>query len=418
MALTKIINDANQSFRPVLTDKLVLDATPTEGSYNGVTSDGVAKAIAEGGSSLEAGDGIAISEGTISAKVDGETIVINADGELESAGGGASYTAGAGISINNDIISVNHDSSLSDVAGTMPVEINGMARTFKILPNASLTMDDTLTISSSSSAWASTGIGADQIPGYMRVKLTSVDDSSKYVISTINCRKNNDEIYLDSVWSPYGLAGVAFNLYENAPLSDAFNWGSLTPTAIGLTSGNGVYVSFVMCDISGTQLGNDLSISGLSATAWSVGSSAAPQQLSVANPVPSTSMVSIGSVLTVGSTFQPEWAAPSGGGAFYAEYNVTSYADVAAAYAAGKTVLMYDSISQEIAYLVTIDTASEMATFVYLNLDTVIHLDRFRLFGSNVWVYDSCNSLPYYDASTDEGKILKIVSGVPTWVTP
>lgn len=46
MALTKIINDENKSYRPVLTDKLVLDAKPTVNSFNSITSDAVARAIA------------------------------------------------------------------------------------------------------------------------------------------------------------------------------------------------------------------------------------------------------------------------------------------------------------------------------------------------------------------------------------
>ncbi len=46
MALTKIINDENKDYRPVLTDKLVLDAKPTVNSFNAITSDAVARAIA------------------------------------------------------------------------------------------------------------------------------------------------------------------------------------------------------------------------------------------------------------------------------------------------------------------------------------------------------------------------------------
>ena len=46
MALTKIINDENKSYRPVLTDKLVLDAKPTVNSFNAITSDAVARAVA------------------------------------------------------------------------------------------------------------------------------------------------------------------------------------------------------------------------------------------------------------------------------------------------------------------------------------------------------------------------------------
>lgn len=109
--MKKIINSAEREYTPVETQNLVLDDTPTEGSFNCVTSDGVAKAIAEGGGGTEytAGDGISIADGEISAKVDGTTIQVNADGELEAiggGGGGGSYTAGDGININNDEISV------------------------------------------------------------------------------------------------------------------------------------------------------------------------------------------------------------------------------------------------------------------------------------------------------------------------
>ena len=46
MAIIKCINSESQQFKPVLTDKLVLDAVPTVNSLNGVTSDAVARAVA------------------------------------------------------------------------------------------------------------------------------------------------------------------------------------------------------------------------------------------------------------------------------------------------------------------------------------------------------------------------------------
>lgn len=87
--MKKHINSASKQYQDEYTDNWVLDDTPTKCSFNAVTSDGVAKAIEQGGgSSYEAGDGIAINEGTISTKVDGTTININADGALEAIGGG------------------------------------------------------------------------------------------------------------------------------------------------------------------------------------------------------------------------------------------------------------------------------------------------------------------------------------------
>lgn len=60
---------------------LEFDAVPTEGSPNLVESGAVAKAIAEGGSSYSAGDGIAIVNDVISARVDGSTVEIS-DGKI------------------------------------------------------------------------------------------------------------------------------------------------------------------------------------------------------------------------------------------------------------------------------------------------------------------------------------------------
>lgn len=53
--------------------------------------DGSSKSVAwetPSGSSYDAGDGIAISEGTISAKVDGTSITVNESGQLKALGGG------------------------------------------------------------------------------------------------------------------------------------------------------------------------------------------------------------------------------------------------------------------------------------------------------------------------------------------
>lgn len=46
MAIKKVINSSTKQFEPVLIDKLVLDAVPTVNSFNSVTSDAVARAVA------------------------------------------------------------------------------------------------------------------------------------------------------------------------------------------------------------------------------------------------------------------------------------------------------------------------------------------------------------------------------------
>lgn len=47
--MKKHINSATEQYQDEYTDNLVLDDTPTKGSFNAVTSDGVAQALGEGG---------------------------------------------------------------------------------------------------------------------------------------------------------------------------------------------------------------------------------------------------------------------------------------------------------------------------------------------------------------------------------
>lgn len=168
MALKKVINSATQQFEPVLVDKLVLDAVPTVNSFNSVTSDAVARAVAgasgevpavtesdngkvlkaiydEGGAAVEWGDaapavtvdqtynalsenpqsGTAVSGAIATIKQvpastasdSSKVLTVNASGNPEwqtAQGGGSSYTAGDGIDITNNEISVNADDETLD----------------------------------------------------------------------------------------------------------------------------------------------------------------------------------------------------------------------------------------------------------------------------------------------------------------
>lgn len=58
MAVTKIINSETKNYKPLLTDKLVLDDAPKSGSFNAITSDAVYKAI-----SVDPGNVPAVAEG-------------------------------------------------------------------------------------------------------------------------------------------------------------------------------------------------------------------------------------------------------------------------------------------------------------------------------------------------------------------
>lgn len=99
-------------------------------SLNPVTAAAVSAAIEAGGggggTEYSAGDGISIAEDTISAKVDGTTIGVNASGELEAlGGGGSSLEAGDAIKIQNDKINVRVDNnSIQIKSDTVISEVN------------------------------------------------------------------------------------------------------------------------------------------------------------------------------------------------------------------------------------------------------------------------------------------------------
>ena len=121
MAVTKVIISESKQYKPVLVDSLVLDAAPTVGSLNGVTSDGVAKAISGSG-----------SVPTPTADDDGKVLTAN-DGSFEWADptGGASYSAGTGITISEEnAIAVTEAISNGAAAGAtavQPADLNDYA---------------------------------------------------------------------------------------------------------------------------------------------------------------------------------------------------------------------------------------------------------------------------------------------------
>ncbi len=114
MAITKCINSESKQFKPVLTDKLVLDAVPTVNSLNGVTSDGVARAIA--GASGEVPQVTESDNGKVLTAIYDEGGAAVEWGEPT----GSAYSAGTGITIDaNNQISV--DTTVSTALGSLNV---------------------------------------------------------------------------------------------------------------------------------------------------------------------------------------------------------------------------------------------------------------------------------------------------------
>lgn len=344
--ITKKINGGN--FEPVVTGEIVLDAVPTEGSLNAVTSDGVAQAIAEGGGgSYTAGDGIAISEGEISAKVDGTTIQVNADGELEAigGGGGGSYTAGDGIAIDNDEISA----VLGNSSGGMQFDDDGIAIDWTYMENSS---DGTLVAISDGGSNTSGIKVANPLPA------PSAGDSGKVLKVGANGpewgwqRDAEEPLYINNQGNV--AIQLANTLYDNYGFLDIRN---PLPTPTGATSGDvltigqngpewaapgggggtsytagaGIYIDSndeisIARDVSGGikfNSSNEVLLDYTTIAEKSDGTLVESLDgndvvgIQVANPVPDTTGASSGDVLTIGQS-GPEWAAPAGGASYTA----------------------------------------------------------------------------------------------------
>ena len=97
--MRKIINSSTAKYEDQLTDNLVLDDQATLNSFNGITSDAVARAIVGAGNVPAPGAG---DDGKVLTVVSG----MAAWAPSQGGGGGASYTAGPAIQIESDTIDV------------------------------------------------------------------------------------------------------------------------------------------------------------------------------------------------------------------------------------------------------------------------------------------------------------------------
>lgn len=158
--------------------------------------------------------------------------------------------------------------------------------------------------------------------------------------------------------------------------------------------------------------------------------------------LPSATPSDEGKVLAVDSSGNPIWRTlppVSGGDIYFAEYNVTSYADVVAAYTAGKTIVVKSSnnwaFPSEIQYADSLD----LYTFIFTtnftswvqngnSIDiTATHHTFFRLTSSanhpTLWYRETYDNRPLPKVS-DFGKVLTCEANgsgtgpVVRWVTP
>ncbi|SHI35066.1 hypothetical protein [Fibrobacter sp. UWP2] len=216
--INKIINSEDPKFQSETISELVFDTTPTVNSFNTVTSDGVARAIA--GASGQVPQVTKNDNGKVL------TAVYDAGGpavEWAEAQGGSSYTAGDGIDINglgeisifrdesggisfNDSggVMLDYDTIVENSNGTFVETIDNNAvvgvQVANPVPETSgASQGDVLTIGSNGPEWAAPSAGKPYIAGdginiseYSLNKVISVKLGKGFVVS--------DDLLVSDTW--------------------------------------------------------------------------------------------------------------------------------------------------------------------------------------------------------------------------
>lgn len=369
MALTKIINDENKSYRPVLTDKLVLDAVPTVNSFNSVTSDAVARAIAgasgevpqvtesdngkvltavydAGGAAVEwaesagglpdttgASQGDVLTIGSSGAEwaavptelpaslgTAGQVLTVNAGAtgvEWASAQSGSSYTAGAGIEISQqNAISVSTDNATLDFDAVDTTLTSNALPTAQFTPTVSLANTNTCTIKLVPDSTITIVAPAEANGKELVCRLRSVKNSTTiYAYLQVGigaCFYNNSSVYQLSA----GTNTISTTLtLKNALDATTFNQQFYSPYPVQYTWDDilleDFYIDFgYAVDLEfGDVMFGTLTISG--GHVEIVTDAGAHSSLKVKNPLPASTSGDQDKVLTVNSSGTPVWAASS-----------------------------------------------------------------------------------------------------------
>lgn len=331
MAITKVINSESQAYRPVLTDTLVLDAVPTVNSFNSVTSDAVARAVA--GASGEVPQVTENDNGKVLKAIYDAGGPAVEWGEVES---GATYTAGDGIDIDaQNAVSVKAGNGL---------EIGDVTSS-----------GETVSLTTSEYYRESYSTGYD---AYDICPLT--DSLLESINSGLTLKLNYGAYlgYLPDVTAYACLYSYASTTEYEVTLdkrlvlgSDVLNQGGLPPNSEVTFNG-----SSVNAELSNTTM-SDL-IADMSSNTYHVGilvktndsyfalnfqvsnSSTRPSgpttmatytetttihdALNVSNPLPTSAVGDAGKVLTVDAAGAAAWTTPSGGGTSFTVTSVTT----------------------------------------------------------------------------------------------
>ena len=352
MAITKVINSESQSYRPVLTDTLVLDAVPTVNSFNSVTSDAVARAVAgasgevpqvtenDNGKVLKAiydagGPAVEWGEATVDQTYDATSTnaqsgvaVAQAIASIPSA----SYTAGDGIDITANEVSVKAGNGLSIGNTSASTTVQTVGQTYhsdsgnydSVYFVQTLTADILAAIGNNS---ATVTLGSIPVTD-SDVENWSVSSNFTYTGCNIAIAKTKDAVapntgkmldlskimYLASVELVQGNTNkivrknVAYNVHasDNTDSDSTLSWSELTAAVSGGTIGEYAICIIVRRDVSGTIYPGSVActnitgvVDGQITTGSMTYTATVANALNVSNPLPAFSSADAGKVLQV-----------------------------------------------------------------------------------------------------------------------
>jgi hypothetical protein len=399
-------------------------------SLNPVTAAAVSAAIEAGGgggTSYSAGDGIDISDDTISAKVDGTTIGVNASGELEAlGGGGSSLEAGDAIKIQNDKINVRVDvDSIKIKSDTVVSSDNDYTYDYRNIDLWSMT-------SGTKCDWA---FGSDSTS----FNITATAAQAGCQIRAALYDGNGVRISVSSKY--FTNWGMPKTLVEGTnSFNGGWQWTSMVrpsgatfatefPLPEGRSYEDVATIALVAYDATNSQVvGNPLPFTHNSNIQFKLETDA-NSKLSVKNPLPDSSGASQGDVLKIGSE-GPEWGAA--GGESYVDIPYQVWSDTPTTW---QTIQDYMDTHNGV---VPLGFSSEGYVYfpIQVNLQgksidyqcivpytadptqNVVKLKHLDEHGWSGFSERIVTFAPGFDIGTDVGKVLKVTANGLAWVTP
>lgn len=226
------------------------------------------------------------------------------------------------------------------------------------------------------------------------VPVTDVEVGGSSVVNAQGVAEVPAQVNAD--WNSSSGASEILNKPTLASVALSGDYDDLTnkPTIpAALSAGNGIDITsnVVSVDLDGSTLTNG--VNGLSVTL----------------PVPDTTGASQGDVLSVGPS-GIAWTTPSSGsgGVFYATYNVTPFADILAAYTAGKAVYCINPT-----YTLIYSLTCAQSTVITFGASTVtdsntVALNRYiQVMSNNVWNIADVTAVPVLNGAATQNMYLK-----------